>query len=406
MDNRSWSARWTCSTRLQVARTPLFFFLRCVQGDQIGSGHAGRRGCRHSNSHGWLIKDGCLAVQYKASFSHSWQKVKKPGIRWCSLRLLVIQWMASPAGGRQSWRAALPRAVIPASHTVFAGGSLSNLYIYCDFTSVLFLWASFEILEKKLHPHSKTCPALRRYPKRPLAKFQLIRSRFQRFMPWKPSALPRMVWDICQCIDSSIHITHSSGQSNGAMPCAGHRLLSTSSYAFHDVCVCGQRLNAHVKVWVKGILWPAVYTTHLNLLLRSMCQANILKLCAATLYMMLKSLTKLHNNPWCLYLIAEVEGRFWSVKWKISVSCRLYDSLRSTHFFLRVGPSQTNFQHNAWCLCLLAESECTNWKRTSSVVRQCATMILAQSQRLLRHDVSGRHFLHAKLLSDWAKDLR
>ena len=109
-----------------------------------------------------------------------------------------------PAGGRRSQRAALPRAVIPpfqvipASHTIFGDGSLSNLYIYCVFTSVLFLWATFEISEKNLHPHSKSCPALRRYPKRPLANFQLIWNRFQRFMAWKPSALPPMIWDIDQ----------------------------------------------------------------------------------------------------------------------------------------------------------------------------------------------------------------
>ena len=277
-------AVWKWSTRLRgenLYSIPLFFFSRTVQGDRIGCGHAGRRGCMHSNSHGWLIEDRCLAVQHKADIRTHDRRTQIATVRWCSLQPSrrgpsIPEGSAPPA-------VIPPFQVIPASHTIFGDGSLSNLYIYCVFTSVLFLWATFEISEKIFHPHSKSCPALRRYSKRPLAKFHLIWNSFQRFMPWQPSALPRMIWDIHQTLHlfctlrlltcmpsiqrglqpqnclvavSSIHITHGSGQSNGAIPSAGHKLLNTSSYgrAWQHGVVAARAVSrcriATVSTWI------------------------------------------------------------------------------------------------------------------------------------------------------------
>ena len=96
-----------------------------------------------------------------------------------------------PAGGRRSQRAALPRAVIPpfqvipASHTIFGDGSLSNLYIYCVFTSVLFLWATFEISEKNLTPPLQILSSPQTLPQTPSGKISAHSEPFSAFYALK-----------------------------------------------------------------------------------------------------------------------------------------------------------------------------------------------------------------------------
>ena len=254
MNNRSWSARWTRSTRLQVARTghrSSSFWDQCkgtrlavgVQEDEVA--------CTRTVTAGWKRLGVWHCSTEQDSRTHdkrTWKSQRFDGAHfdsWSSNEWPHPLVVVSPGGQRspgQLFQSRTPSLVVghftTCIYTVFSP-------LFCSYGQLLKFWKkNYTPTPNLVQPSDVTPNALWQnfssfgvvfsvlYPESLLHCHAWSETLTRHCACWRacPSIQRGPQLQICLVAVSSMHMTHGSGQSNGAIPSAGHSLLNTSSY--------------------------------------------------------------------------------------------------------------------------------------------------------------------------------